>query len=162
MTGKRDAKIIFWIPRRGPRWVFDPEGAVSRIYIYDMAQVEMDPWRPIRRRDAWRPRLSVLRTPTVVALIVEFAGSDERIICQLAGLEWNTTQRLWRVIVESNRLWQAANSVVIEQLQHESWAAEVADELDLWDGADGSSCICSAVYRGWASQCRFCEMQGEC
>ena len=107
----------------------------------------MDPWRPIPRRNTWRARLAVLQCPTIVALIAEFANSDERIVCQLAALEWNTTQRLWQCICDCNRLWRTADDVVIEQLRQQIWADEVADEQDLLDGIDGSGCVCNAVRR---------------
>ena len=117
----------------------------------------MDPWRPIRRRENWRPRLAVLQCPAVIAVIASYAGTDERVIAWLAIVEWNTTVRLWRWLQESNRLWRTADAYVIEQLHDEDERDQVWAEQDLIEGRDGSACICRAVARGWAPACAYCE-----
>ena len=116
-----------------------------------------DAWKPIRRRDSWRPRLAAIQCPAVVAIIAQYADTDERVITWLAILEWNTTSRMWRWLEESNKIWRSADDYIIRQLQDQDQEDQVWAEQDLIEGEDGSACICRAVARGWVPTCAFCE-----
>ena len=92
-----------------------------------------------------------------MAVIAAFADSDDRVVVQLAVLDWNVYWRLASYCQQSNTLWRTAEDVVIRQLQDEAEAAEVWGEVDLDHYRDGSGCVCGAVARGWIAYCCYCE-----
>ena len=109
--------------------------------------------------DIWQPRLAVIRNNELIALVLEFAGGDDRVLARFCfvGRHIWLHQREW--IRVTHYLYAQWIEYVDDSLEDAIRAREIGDELDLRDflSGDFNICICNAVSRGWASRCEACE-----